>query len=149
MYMLRIVAPSVDSNSDAVSCMHGPPECLGNMILLCAQKLYPEPVRSLGYANCVISSYKRIPERQLVESCALEHGLDFSKINSCISDEGEGVGLLRESVMRTEAAGVTKSCTVRVNGKSRCIMDGGEWKDCPMGHEWGDLVDEVNKIYDA
>ena len=32
--------------------MHGPPECLGNIILLCAAHLYPEPKLHLGFANC-------------------------------------------------------------------------------------------------
>lgn len=99
---------TVDPQSDAISCMHGPGECLGDMIILCAQKVYPDPKIYLGYANCLISNYESIPERDLVEGCALEHGVDFQRVNRCISDDGgEGVGLLRGSVERSKEGGVT------------------------------------------
>ena len=140
----------LDPHSDAVSCMHGPGECLGNIILLCAQKLYPDPKIHLGYANCMISDYKNIPERDLVEGCAMEHGIDFAKINKCISDDGgEGVGLLRDSIERSSENNVTKSCTVRINGETRCIRDGGEWKDCEGGSSVDDLVKDIEKAYDS
>lgn len=141
---------SVDPHSDAVSCMHGPGECLGDMILLCAQKLYPDPKIHLGYANCMISNYPNIPERDLVEGCAMEHGIDFAKINNCISDEGgEGIGLLRDSIERSSDSNVTKSCTVRVNGEIRCIRDGGQWKDCAGGSSVDDLVKDIEKAYNS
>lgn len=137
----------VDSDSDEVSCKHGPGECLGNIIQLCAAKEYPNPRIYLGFANCMISSYQHIPERDLVEGCALEHGVDFQKLNKCISDEGEGIDLLRASVERSRDANVTKSCTVRLAGEVRCIRDGGEWYDCPGGSNVSDLVDEIKALY--
>ncbi|KIW63785.1 hypothetical protein PV04_08757 [Phialophora macrospora] len=139
---------SIDPNSDAVSCKHGPGECLGNIILLCAAKVYPDMKLWLGYANCMISDYPDIPKRDLVESCAMEHGLDFQKLNSCISDEGEGIDLLRASIERSQENNVTKSCTVRLAGEIRCIRDGGEWYDCPGGSSVEDLVGDINKLYD-
>lgn len=137
----------VDSDSDEVSCKHGPGECLGNIIQLCAAKVYPEPKIYLGFANCMISSYQHIPERDLVEDCALEHGVDFQKLNRCISDEGEGIDLLRASVERSQDLNVTKSCTVRLAGEVRCIRDGGEWYDCPGGSNVSDLVDDIKALY--
>lgn len=138
----------LDPKSDAVTCMHGTGECLGNIILLCAQKLYPDPKISLGYANCMISDYRSIPERGLVEGCAMEHGIDFARINRCISDEsGEGIGMLRDSVERSAENNVTKSCTVRVNGKVRCIRDGGEWKECEGGSSVDSLVKDIEEAY--
>jgi Gamma interferon inducible lysosomal thiol reductase (GILT) len=129
--------------------MHGPPECLGNIILLCAAHLYPEPKLHLGFANCMISDYPNIPDRALVENCALEHSLSFEKINNCISDEDvHGINLLRESVERSRENNVTKSCTVRLAGKVRCIRDGGVWKDCEGGSEVDDLVRDVKELYD-
>jgi len=138
---------SIDPDSDDVSCMHGPGECLGNIILLCASKVYPDVKLWLGYANCMISDYPDIPKRDLVESCAMEHGLDFQKLNSCISDEGEGIDLLRASIERSREHNVTKSCTVRLAGEVRCIRDGGKWSDCPGGSSVADLVDDINKLY--
>ncbi|KAL8712918.1 MAG: hypothetical protein Q9220_002776 [cf. Caloplaca sp. 1 TL-2023] len=139
---------SVDTN-DSVHCKHGPTECLGNMLALCANNLYPaKPVISLGFSNCLIASYSRIPARDLVESCALEHGIPFEKLNDCISEEGKGLGLLSESIGRSQAAGVKRSCTVRVQNKTWCVRDGGEWKDCPGGSNVKSLVKEVGRLYD-
>ncbi|SLM35065.1 Gamma interferon inducible lysosomal thiol reductase GILT [Lasallia pustulata] len=139
---------SIDANSDSVSCMHGPTECLGNMLSLCAQTLYANYTKiSLGFTTCMVSSYHDIPKRDLVESCALEHGVDFDKLNGCVSDEGTGMDLLRDSIERSKEAGVIYSCTVRLDGKVRCIRDGGEWKDCEGGSSVGDLVRDVEEAY--
>ena len=114
------------------------------MLSLCADYLYPnEPVISLGFTNCLVSSYSRIPSRDLVESCSLEHGIGFDDLNSCVSDSGKGLELLSASVERSREAGVTTSCTVRVGGKVWCVRDGGEWKNCDHGHEVNDLVAEI------
>ena len=139
----------VDEN-DTIHCMHGSTECLGNMLGLCADELFPkDPKISLGFSTCLIMSYQRIPSRDLVESCALEHGISFDDLNACISEEGKGLDLLETSVKRSENAGVKKSCTVRVGGELWCIMDGGKWKECKGGHEVDDLVDEVRQRYEA
>ena len=94
------------------------------------------------------SEYKDIPERSLVEDCAMEFGVDFKTINACISDEGEGMDLLRASVERSRHANVTKSCTVRLAGETRCIRDGGKWYDCPGGSNVSELVQEIKDFYD-
>ena len=133
-----------------IQCMHGPTECLGNMMGLCAQQLYPNDVkRWLGFSTCLITDYQRIPDKDLAHGCALEHGIDFENLNSCMSEEGTGLNLLESSVQRSEKAGVKKSCTVRVAGEIWCIRDGGEWKDCPNGHEVSDLVKDVETRYGA
>lgn len=139
----------IDEN-DTIHCMHGSTECLGNMLSLCADDLFPnKPKISLGFSTCLIRSYQRIPSRDLVESCALEHGISFEKLNACISEEGKGLDLLEASVMRSEKAGVEKSCTVRVGGEQWCIMDNGKWKNCEGGHDVDDLVTEVKRRHRA
>jgi hypothetical protein len=95
----------------------------------------------------MISDYQQIPQRDLVENCAREHGLDFQQLNSCISEEGEGIDMLRDSIIRSQDNNVTKSCTVRLAGEVRCIRDGGEWYDCPGGSSVDDLVRDINKLY--
>lgn len=127
--------------------MHGPAECLGNIIELCAAEIYPDPKIYLGFTNCLASDYHNIPDRDLVESCAMEHGIDFQKLNHCISDEGEGIELLRASILRSQENNVTKSCTVRLAGKIRCIRDGGKWYDCPGGSSVEELVRDINTLY--
>lgn len=116
------------------------------MLILCAQHLYPTNAKiSLGFSNCLISNYKEIPARSLVESCALEHAVDFDLLNHCVSDNGYGEELLRSSVIRSKEEGVIYSCTVRVDGETWCIRDGGSWKDCPKGSSVEELVAEVKK----
>lgn len=115
--------------NDGVDCKHGPEECmlsrlsvtksisgyftniwmssvgLGNIMLLCASNLYPDPKIYLGFAMCLIKDYEDIPQRSLIEDCALEHAIDFDKLSDCASqdDGGFGVDMLRKSVGRSAA----------------------------------------------
>lgn len=125
--------------------MHGPTECLGNILELCAQHLYPDPKIYLGFTMCLSRDYQHIPERELVEDCALEHGVDMYKINKCAADDEGSLAheMLKTSFNRSAEAGVTKSCTVRLDGEVRCIRDGGEWTDCEGGHRVKDLVGDI------
>lgn len=83
--------------------MHGPSECMGNIIELCARELYPNPKINLGFIMCLSRDYQDIPERSLVEDCALESAIDFQQLNDCaVKEDGAwGVGLLRDSIKRT------------------------------------------------
>ncbi|KAK8160961.1 hypothetical protein IWX90DRAFT_283235 [Phyllosticta citrichinensis] len=137
-------------HDDGVECKHGQTECLGNMLELCAADLYPDPKLYLGFTMCLTRKYADIPQRDLVQDCALEHGLAFDKLNDCLSkdDGGYAVDLLQASFERSSKANVTKSCTVRLNEKIRCIRDGAEWKDCPDGSDKESLVRDINALYD-
>lgn len=125
--------------------MHGQTECLGNIVELCAAHVYPDPKIYLGFTMCMSRSYSEIPDEELIQDCALEHGIDFNKLNNCVSaDDGEmAAGMLRKSVQRSADLGVNKSCTVRVDDKVYCIRDGGEWKDCENGSDPKSLVDDI------
>ncbi|OJD21711.1 hypothetical protein ACJ73_06949 [Blastomyces percursus] len=176
-FRLSFIGRYVSNKSSDVSCKHGPAECVGNMLMLCAANLPFPPgaqtqnktpiVRSLGFANCLLASYDKIPERELVEDCASEFGLDFGALNACVSrqvdedddkrtsiddpdkDKVSGLALLRTDFKRNAALGIKKSCTVRVNENIWCIRDSHEWKDCqPHGDETPTLVDEINRLYD-
>jgi hypothetical protein len=91
------------TNDDGVQCKHGQTECLGNILMLCAAAEYPDPKLYLGFSNCLINDYQEIPNKSLIEDCALEHGLDFDTLNQCMSkDTGAyGMGLLRDSVQHS------------------------------------------------
>ena len=100
---------------DGVDCKHGPAECIGNTFELCAARLYPDPKLYLGFVMCLENDYEKIPEQELVAGCAREHGLNFGKIDKCVSDENRlGMGMLRASVTRSMDANVSISCTVSV-----------------------------------
>ncbi|WQF85797.1 Putative gamma interferon inducible lysosomal thiol reductase GILT [Colletotrichum destructivum] len=137
------------TENDGVDCKHGPSECMGNIIELCAAHLYPDPKINLGFTMCLTREYSAIPDRTLVEDCALEHAIDIQALNDCATEDdgGFGVGMLRDSVRRSKSAGVTKSCTVRLNEEFYCVRDDGQWKDCPHGAGVNDLVIAIEKLY--
>lgn len=136
------------TSNDGIECMHGPDECMGNIIELCARELYPDPKISLGFVMCLTRDYESIPQRPLIEACALEHAIDFQALNECATkDDGAyGISLLRNSIQRTSDAGVTKSCTIRLNNEIYCIRDNEEWSDCPNGPGVNDLVIAIEKL---
>ncbi|EPS32729.1 hypothetical protein PDE_07689 [Penicillium oxalicum 114-2] len=158
---------SVSQKSSDVDCKHGPGECIGNMILLCAANLpfpptdddsllpedYPRTpiIRSLGFANCLINGYPHIPNREFIHECAMEHGIDFDALNRCASQQDDdpnrgeqdgpllsGLALLRESALRSDSLGIKTSCTVRLDESVWCVRDNGEWKDCAEDGEGSD-----------
>ncbi|CEL08982.1 hypothetical protein ASPCAL12126 [Aspergillus calidoustus] len=167
---------SVSNKSSDVECMHGPTECIGDMLMLCAANLpfsqetsadqvatlQTPPVRYLGFSNCLISNYEDIPDRSLVEQCALEYGIDFEALNECVSQQDDnpnkgdqndrlsGVALLRKSARHSADLGVKTSCTVRVDDTVWCVRDGGAWKDCAQGGEGSQvsvLVEQIEKLW--
>lgn len=76
---------------------------MGNIIELCAADLYPDPKTYLGFTMCISMKFPEIPKRELIETCALEHAVDFKALNDCAAkDDGAyGVDMLRHSVQRT------------------------------------------------
>ncbi|PYH86037.1 hypothetical protein BO82DRAFT_389170 [Aspergillus uvarum CBS 121591] len=176
-FKLSFIA-DVSNKSSEIQCKHGPTECIGDMLLLCAANLPFPPqgiesavgpmtartptIRSLGFANCLVGSYSKIPERHHVEQCALEHGIDFSALNACASQEIDdpdyggdsaplsGMALLRESAIHSAKLGVKTSCTLRLDESVWCVRDGGVWKDCAkngQGSQVSVLVDEVKRLW--
>jgi hypothetical protein len=103
----------------------------------------------LGFTMCLSNQYEDIPNKELVEECALEHGMSFEKLNDCANAESGALGLdmLRSSFNRTSALGIKKSCTVTVGDGVFAIRDGGEWTDLRNGSTSADLVAEVNRLY--
>ncbi|KAF2645617.1 hypothetical protein P280DRAFT_442297 [Massarina eburnea CBS 473.64] len=139
------------TEDDGVQCMHGQTECLANIVELCAASEYPDPKTYLGFTMCLEHDYQQLPKQSFIEECALEHGISFEKLNDCMSkDDGAyGMGMLRDSVTRSKDMGVRKSCTVRLDGKTRCVMDDGKWEDCGDGSEPDDLIKDIEKLYKA
>lgn len=140
---------STTDHDDGVLCQHGPQECLGNIIELCAAKLYPDPKIYLGFTMCLSRNYKDIPQKELIEDCSLEHGISMSRLNDCAVDQDgtPAVEMLQDSFKRSADADVRTSCTVRVDGETFCIRDDGEWKDCKNGSKASDLVAAINERY--
>jgi hypothetical protein len=89
---------------------------MGNIIELCARELYPDPKINLGFIMCLSRDYSEIPERSLVEDCALESAIDFQQLNDCaVKEDGAyGLSLLRDSIKRTADVCQTRLNTMRV-----------------------------------
>lgn len=149
------------------------------MLMLCAANLpFPPPaeetllpsqyprtpiIRSLGFSNCLLNDFGRIPDREFIHQCAMEHGIDFDALNKCASQQNDdpdggkdggpplsGLALLRKSATRGEKLGVTTSCTVRLDDAVWCIRDSDEWKDCAQngqGSQPSTLVEQVEKLW--
>ena len=128
--LLYTKAPRLTNEDDGVQCKHGQTECLGNIVLLCAAREYPDPKLHLGFANCLIDEYPEIPKRQLIEDCALEHGLDFGVLNDCMSkDTGAYVCMMAASGRTVKA-----DTSLRIWSRTS--------RDCMMRHKdglWGRL----------
>jgi hypothetical protein len=148
-FTLSYIGTPAHDSSDGVLCKHGPSECLGNILELCAANIYPSPKIHLGFTLCLSRKYAEIPAQNLVEDCAMEHGIDFDKLNDCASKEDGafGMGLLRRSCERSQDAGAGISCTVRLEGKTRCVRDDGVWKDCERGSSVKSLIEDIDEIW--
>ena len=57
--------------------------------------------------------------------------------------------LLEDDFAATAATGIKTSCTLQVEGKTVCVRDGGEWKDCPGGSKAKDFHSTICKAYAA
>ncbi|CAG8473154.1 1951_t:CDS:2 [Ambispora gerdemannii] len=131
-----------------IACKHGEKECFGNILELCFQNSYPPPTYQRNFfrfLRCLNRDLSKKGTHSYTERCVSQVGLDYTPIAEC-ADSALGKQLLRESVMRTYASNVTKSCTIFVNEKQRCIRD-GSWYDCPDGHRVSDFIKTIEDEY--
>jgi interferon gamma-inducible protein 30 len=103
--------------------LHGQPEVDGNIIQLCAMKLYPELKKHMGFIDCWNKNWRQIPKGW--EPCADQNGLDKRKIKSC-ADGAQGKDLMRESLKRAQAANAQGSPTIVLAGEP---YNGGRGKN--------------------
>lgn len=110
-------------------------------MLLCAASLYPDPKIYLGFTMCMIKDYGDIPQRGLIEDCALEHAIDFEKLDDCASkdDGGFGVGMLRDSIRRTSKVGMLLKYCIGENSLTRWSL-GWRHPQLYSPSERGDLL---------
>ena len=71
-----------------------------------------------------------------------------SAVDACIDGE-EGKALARAHAAEVKARGITRSCTVAIDGVKRCVRDGGRWYACDGGSEEGDFVASLCAAYAA
>ncbi|KZP00181.1 hypothetical protein CALVIDRAFT_552989 [Calocera viscosa TUFC12733] len=146
---LTFIAKLNDSDETyGVTCMHGPYECSGNIHELCVMSRFPQETW-WPFVTCLnYNGKEKIGLEGTAKKCAGVVGINWveSGVGACV-DGLEGSDLLRESVRNTTALGIEKSCTIIINGATRCIVDDGRWTQCDDGHTTKDFVDTINKEY--
>lgn len=121
---------SLDLNLDFITnadgtCMHGESECLGNRLLL--------SVESLSSADILdfVVKYNQDPKMSLDSVKGLLSTLNASdgEINDVMDlyESDDSKELLSRSAAYTKSLSITKSATVRVNGRIIAIRDSDSW----------------------
>ncbi|KAF9903462.1 hypothetical protein EC991_003790 [Linnemannia zychae] len=152
-----------------VTCKHGPLECAGNTQQLCFREFFPDykvwvpfvttmnswQPRRIGeprYAREIaerVLKLKQSPHPQSEGSGEQDRAL-LDKVDEC-SNGRRGFELLVASIQNTLDHGVGTSCTVFIDNKKRCVVDGGVWRECPGGYTIGDFVrtikDAAGKVF--
>ncbi|PFH52714.1 hypothetical protein AMATHDRAFT_139174 [Amanita thiersii Skay4041] len=152
---LRYVAKIDPSDPDyGVHCMHGPQECAGDVQQLCVSR-YASLENWWEFVRCQnYNGLDKIGKPEAALKCADVAHIDWetSGAGQCAGLDGsgkgkEGIRLLQQSVILTKEAGISKSCTIVINGKKVCVHD-GTWKDCENGYSVSDFVRQINEAYD-
>jgi len=137
-----------------VECMHGPDECAGDVQQLCVAK-YTSPRQWWSFIQCQdYQGREQVGKPDVALRCAKTAGIDWADggAGTCAGVDGngrgaEGVSLLQESVQATKALGISKSCTILINGRQVCIHD-REWKECQAGHTPSDFIRQIYNEYE-
>lgn len=104
-----------DYGNGKFSCMHGPGECVGDQLELCAYHYYNTTWAWWDFGVCLQgSSYGSIPAN--AQECAQKANVDYSKLSSC--QQGSlGAMLFSKSIAMANQAGVYATPTTFIAGK--------------------------------
>ncbi|GJJ07105.1 hypothetical protein Clacol_001305 [Clathrus columnatus] len=143
-------------SSDAtygVTCMHGVEECAGNVQELCAIHLTQNQKQWWSFVQCLNYEGRwNVGNIDLAEKCAgvaeipWEDEGEESGMKTCIESD-VGKNLLVSSLTQTQKLGITKSCSIMISGKIRCIHD-GIWVNCETGHTSEEFETFIRQEYD-
>lgn len=116
-----------------LECQHGDVECIGNSVLQCAMDEYPNQKVHLPFASCFErygpyfwGNYNDTADpghlMQYTRICAWSHGMDYSRITSCVQDADRSAKLQRQYFERTKQTrglypSVFDLTWVSINGK--------------------------------
>ncbi|GAA5963559.1 hypothetical protein JCM3765_004321 [Sporobolomyces pararoseus] len=166
IYLAKENSTSDSASYGNLTCLHGPLECKANVQQLCAASHWSRPRDFEGtnaekangawkdwwnFVQCMnYGKRDKIGEDSVAKSCAKVVGREWTReLEACSnnSSDSEGARLFRKSVEASRKLKIEKSCTIVLNGKKLCVHD-GSWKECPGGHEVGDIVQAVKAEYD-
>eukprot|EP01061_Rhynchopus_euleeides_P042411 TRINITY_DN73_c0_g1_i7.p3 TRINITY_DN73_c0_g1~~TRINITY_DN73_c0_g1_i7.p3 ORF type:complete len:158 (+),score=66.98 TRINITY_DN73_c0_g1_i7:260-733(+) len=103
--------------SGKIVCQHGTTECTANMAEACVKNMTSNnPAKYMPFMQCVEAdgSSESLSE---MEKCADKLGLDWSSINSCLSN-GLGTQLINIEGAKTNAANIPYTPYITCNGKA-------------------------------
>ncbi|KAI8476529.1 MAG: hypothetical protein J3K34DRAFT_516420 [Monoraphidium minutum] len=132
-------------------CLHGFQECIGNSLQLCVRKHVPAEKNFDWLVNFLLRLYDGscpyYPYRRVGVECALDKagvsGAARAAIGACLNSSTEAKPLMKSTAAAVAARGVTKSCTVMIDGRPRCVRDGGLWYNCPDGYAPEDFARSI------
>lgn len=96
--------------------LHGEPELQGDRILLCAQDQFPESLRFMELADCLMEDPAALPDN--LEACTRRLSwspTEVSQLNACVSGE-KGDKLLLDSASQAATWGIDASPMIFING---------------------------------
>ncbi|MFH1435155.1 MAG: hypothetical protein ABIJ56_05530 [Pseudomonadota bacterium] len=93
--------------------LHGQSEVDGDIVQLCAAKVYPDDHRYMDIVACMVKDFKNIPHNWA--ACASKSGLDTADMEGCVSRD-EGKALLAASIEKSKEARATGSPTMFIGG---------------------------------
>jgi len=104
-----------DDGNGNFECMHGPTECQGDIIELCAYNV-TFPASQYGWWEmgvCMQNDYDNIPQN--AQQCAQQASLDWNKINACVTS-GLGNKLFSASIVYSNNMGISATPTIYIDG---------------------------------
>jgi predicted DsbA family dithiol-disulfide isomerase len=103
-----------DDGQGNFKSMHGDAEVQGDIIELCAIKLFPEKFQYLDFFACINKNWQQLPAGW--EPCAAEAKVDAAKLKACIEGP-DGKKFLAESFKAAKDQKATGSPTINVGGQ--------------------------------
>jgi len=108
----------IDSRTKDFDCMHGPEECVGDILLLCAHNTShgnSNPYAWWGNEVCMMGDQDNIPDN--AQSCAQKNNLNWDTINTCANGQ-QGIDLFTNSINVSNNDGIYATPTVIIAGQT-------------------------------
>jgi len=103
-----------DLGNGQFKSMHGDGEVQGDLLEVCAQKLFADTTKLTTFMACLNKNYRQLPAGW--EACATEAGYDQPKLKACFEGD-EGKKLLAESFKTAKDKKATGSPTIFLAGE--------------------------------
>jgi hypothetical protein len=101
-----------ETSSGVFSSLHGDTEVAEDLRQVCIMKYYPQSL--INYLSCITPSYPNF--EQVWQNCSTQNNMDVNLIKTC-SAGGEGAGLLRDNIKRSNDLNVQASPTIYLDSK--------------------------------